>query len=155
MKFLLIFTLTVLFATACLFLTELNALSSDYRYDTKFGGEVYGEANVWTWFEFPFAKSSHHVYVSNDLPGAVKFYGTFRVAVYWNGGQNIPPPREESDIVDGHSSGSTNHNFSFNLRGKRRGPGRITASTALEVRNVATNVKLSWPTASCTTHFRL
>ena len=155
MKRFFVFTLTVLFATASLFLTELYALESDYRYATKFNGKVYGEANVWTWFEFPFANSRHHVYVSNDLPGQMKFYGKFTVEVYWNGGAATPQPREESDLVDGDSSGAATHNFSFNLRHKEAGPGYIYATTALDVRNVATNEKLSWPTAACSSGFEL
>ena len=155
MKRFFIFTLTALFVTACLFLPELDAWDTNYRYDTKFNGSVYGEANVLTWFEFPVAYSRHAVYVSNDGPGSVKFYATFTMEVHWNGGYTTLPPREESGILGAGSWGSANHNFSLNLRDKRAGPGYIYATSALDVRHIPTNEKLSWPTAAISTDFEL
>ena len=157
MKRFFVFTLTLLFATVCLFLTDTEALNSDYKYATKFDGTVYGETNAWTWFDASSetAYSRHSVYVWNDGPGSVKFYATYTAKVFWNGGSSTPPPREESDIISANSSGSDSDSFSFLLRNKPAGNGHISATTALEVRHMPTNVKLSWPTASISTSFTL
>lgn len=157
MKRFFVFTLTLLFATVCLFLTDIEALDSDYEYETNFGGTVYGETNAWTWFDAASetAYSSHSVYVWNDGPGAVKFYAKHTARVFWNGGSATPPPREESGIIGANSSGSDSDSFSFNLSNKPAGPGSISATTGLDVRHIPTNVKLSWPTASISTSFTL
>ena len=157
MKRFFVFTLTLLFATVCLFLTDLSAFDSDWEYDTLFDGTVYGETNAWTSFDASSetAYSSHSVYVWNDGPGSVKFYSTATAQVFWNGGSASPPPREDSDILEANSSGSASESFSFLLRNKEAGPGHISATTALDVRHIPTNVRLSWPTASTTTSFTL
>ena len=155
MKRFFVFTLTLLFATVCLFLTNLHAFDSDWKYDTKFNGTVYGETNVAVWFDSPIAHSSHGAYVSNAGPGAVKFYATFTAQVFWNGGSASPPPREESDIVAANDSQNVSESFSFNLRNKPEGNAHISATSALDVRHIPTNVRLSWPTARAIHYFRL
>ena len=157
MKRFFVFTLMLLFTAACLFLTDLHAFDSDWKFDTKFNGTVYGETNVWVRFDAASetASSRHSVYVWNDGPGAVKFYATFTVQVFWNGGSVSPPPREDSGVLGANSSETAPENFSFNLRNKREGNGRISATTALDVRYIPTNERLSWPTARATTMFRL
>jgi len=158
MKRFFLFTLIALFATVCLFPPTLEALNSDYKYATKFGGTVYGEANVWTWFDASseIAHSDHAVYVWNDGPGSVKYYGTYTVRVVWQGGSATPEPREKSGLVHANNSGADNDDGrSFLLRNKDPGRGRISASTLLEVRHVPTNVKRAWPLASTATAFTL
>ena len=157
MKRFFVFTLTLLFAAVCLFLTNLDALDSDWKFATKFNGTVYGETNAWTWFDdsSKIAHSNHAAYVSNDGPGPVKFYVTYTTQVFWNGGSATPPPREESHTVEAGSSKNTSESFSFLLRNKKAGPGHISATTALDVRHIPTNVKLSWPTARSITFFDL
>ena len=157
MKRFFVFALTLLFSTVCPFLTNLHAFDSDWKFDTKFDGTVYGETNVAVWFDASSktASSSHSVYVWNDGPGAVKFYATYTAQVFWNGGSASPPPREESDIVEANSSGSDSDGFSFLLRNKPAGNAHISATTALEVRHIPTNVKLPWRTARAIHYFDL
>ena len=118
MKRFLVFTLTLLFATTCLLLTDLHALDQDFQSATEFAGNVYGSTYVCTWFDklTETAHSSHSVAVDNDGIGAVKLYGTFRVEVYWNGGSVTPPPETKEKKVPGNSFGSAYHDFSFLLR---------------------------------------
>ena len=155
MKRFFVFTLTLLFATVCLFLTNLHAFDSDWEFDTLFNGTVYGETNVSVGFDSPIAHSSHAFYVSNDGPGAVKYYTTATAQVFWNGGSASPPPREDSDIVAANDSQNISENFSFNLRNKPEGNAHISATSALDVRHIPTNVRLSWPTARAIHYFRL
>ena len=67
MKRFLVFTLTLLFATTCLFLTDLYALDQNFRSVTEFAGNVYGSTYVCTWFDTltETAHSSHSVAVDN------------------------------------------------------------------------------------------
>ena len=157
MKRFLLFTLTLLFATTCLLLTDLYAFEQDFRERTEFAGNVYGSTYVCTWFDTltETAHSSHSVAVDNDGIGAVKLYGTFGVEVHWNGGSITPLPKTKEKRVPGDSFGSVSHNFSFLLRNKEEGTGWIAASTGLEVRDLATKEKIAWPTASCSTTFKL
>ena len=152
-----VFTLTALFATTCLLLTDLYALDQDFRSATEFAGNVYGSTYVCTWFDTltETAHSSHSVAVDNYGIGAVKLYGTFRVEVQWNGGSITPPPETKEKEVPGKSFRSATHNFSFLLRNKKAGKASISASTGLEVRDLATKEKVAWPTASCFTNFDL
>lgn len=157
MKRFLVFTLTVLFATTCLLLTDLYAFEQDSRESTEFAGNVYGSTYVCTWFDTltETAHSSHSIAVDNYGIGKVKLYGTFTVEVHWNGGSITPPSETEEKEVPGKSFGSAYHSFSFLLRNKPEGPGWIEASTGLEVRDLATKIKVAWPTAECSTNFRL
>lgn len=153
-----VFTLTLLFATTCLFLTDLYAsFREDFRSSTEFAGNVYGSTYVCTWFDTltETAHSSHSVAVDNYGIGEVKLYGTFRVEVPWNGGSTTPPPKIKEKKVPGNSFGSAYHDFSFLLRNKPAGKARISAWTGLEVRDLATKEKVAWPTAECTSHFEL
>ena len=152
-----VFTLTLLFASTCLFLTDLYAFDEDSRSSTEFAGNVYGSTYVCTWFDTltETAHSSHSVSVDNYGIGEVKLYGTFRVEVHWNGGSTTPPPKVKTQRVAGKSFGSVYHSFSFLMRNKPEGRARITAWTDLEVRDLATNIKVAWPTASCSTIFKL
>ena len=43
-----VFTLTLLFATTCLLLTDLYALDQDFKSATEFAGNVYGSTYVCT-----------------------------------------------------------------------------------------------------------
>ena len=74
-----VFTLTLLFATTGLLLTDLYAFNEDFRSSTEFAGNVYGSTYVCTWFDrlTETAHSSHSVTVDNYGIGAVKLYGTF------------------------------------------------------------------------------
>ncbi len=157
MKCFVVFTLTLLFATTCLLLTDLYALDQDFRSSTEFAGNVYGSTYVCTWFDTltETAHSSHSVAVDNYGIGKVKLYGTFTVEVHWNGGSITPLPETKEKEVPGNSFGSAHHNFSFLLRNKEEGPGWIDAWTGLEVRDLATKEKVAWPTASCSTNFEL
>ena len=92
MKRFFVLTLIMLFATVSVFQTNVHAFDSDWEYDTKFNGTVYGETNVWVKFNYPIASSGHGFYVSNDGPGSVKYYTTATVQVFWNGGSVSPPP---------------------------------------------------------------
>jgi hypothetical protein len=155
MKRFFVFTLIALFATVSVFLTHLDAFDSDWQFDTKFDGTVYGETNVWVKFNDPIASSGHAFYVSNDGPGVVKYYTTATVQVFWNGGSVSPTPREDSGIIAANDSQNINENFSFNLKNKDEGNAHISATSALDVRHIPTNVKLSWPTAKAIHHFNL
>ena len=155
MKRFFVSTLIMLFATVCLFQTNVDAFDSDWEYDTKFNGTVYGETNVWVKFNYPIASSGHGFYVSNDGPGAVKYYTTATAQVFWNGGSSSPPPRKDNGVLAANESENINENFSFNLRNKPEGRGRISASSALDVRHIPSNVKLSWPTARALYRFRI
>ena len=157
MKRFLVFTLTFLFATICLLLTDLYAFDQDFRESTEFAGNVYGSTYVCTWFDIltETAHSSHSVAVDNDGIRAVKLYGTFTVEVRWNGGSTKPLPKTKEKEVAGNSFGSASHNFSLLLRNKKAGKASISASTGLEVRDLATKEKVAWPTASCVTIFEL
>lgn len=153
-----VFTLSLLFSTVCLFLTTVEALDSNYKFATKFNGTVYGESNVWTWFDATSetAHSDYAVYVWNDGPGSVKYYATYTVKVVWNGGSVTPKPREKSGLVHANNSGADNDDGrSYLLRNKNPGRGRISATTLLEVRHIPTNVKRAWPLASTATAFTL
>lgn len=157
MKRFFVFTLTALFATTGLFLTDLYAFRSDFKSATEFAGNVYGSTYVAAWFDTltETAHSSHSVAVDNLGIGEVKLYGTFNVTVRWNGGSVTPPTRKKEKKVPGNSFRSAEHNPSFLLRNKPRGKASITASTGLEVRDLATGEKIAWPTAQCTYNFRL
>ena len=157
MKRFFVFTLTALFATTGLFLTDLYAFNEDFESSTEFAGNVYGSTYVCTWFDTltKTAHSSHSVAVDNYGIGEVKLYGTFRVTVRWNGGSRTPDPKTKEKKVQGNSFGSAYDNFSFLLRNKKAGPGRIEAWTELEVRDLATKEKVAWPTAHCSSNFRL
>ena len=150
-----IFTLTLLFATTFFFLTDLYAFNQDFRSSTEFAGNVYGSTYVATWFDTSTqtAHSSHSIAVDNYGTGAVKLYGTFRVTVRWNGGSTTPRPKTKEKEVPGNSFGSAYGDFSFNLRNKKAGMGRIEASTELEVRDLATKIKIAWPAARCGSDF--
>ena len=157
MKRFLMFTLTLLFTTTCSLLTDLQAFEHDFQSDTKFAGNVYGSTYVCTGFDFASqtAHSSHSVAVDNYGIGPVKLYAIFRVEVHWNGGSIKPPPVIKEKRVPKNGFGSAYHNFSFPMRNKRKGHGYIQAWTDLEVLDLATTVKLAWPTASCITFFDL
>ncbi len=157
MKRFFVFTLAALFASTCLFLTDLYAFDQDFRSSTEFAGNVYGSTYVSTWFDTltETAHSSHSVAVDNYGIGEVKLYGTFRVTVRWNGGSTTPQPETREKRVPGNSFGSAYHNFSFLLRNKPEGRARIEASTELEVRDLATKIKIAWPTTRCSTNFEL
>ena len=157
MKRFFVFTLAAFFAITCLFLTDLYAFNQDFRSSTKFAGNVYGSTYVCTWFDTSTetAHSSHSVAVDNYGTGEVKLYGTFRVTVRWNGGSTTPPAKTKEKEVPGNSFGSAYHSFSFLLRNKKAGKASISASTGLEVRDLATGIKLAWTTARCSTNFRL
>lgn len=155
MKRFCVFTLIAIFATVSVFLTHLDAFDSDWKFDTKFNGTVYGETNVAVKYDAPIASSSHGFYVSNDGPGAVKYYTTATVQVFWNGGSVSPPPREDNGIIAANDSKNINENFSFNLRNKEEGNAHITATSALDVRHIPSNVKRSWRTARALHRFRI
>ena len=157
MKRFLVFTLAALFALTCLFLTDLYAFRSDFKSATEFAGNVYGSTYVAAWFDTltETAHSSHSVAVDNLGTGDVKLYGTFNVTVRWNGGSVTPPTKTKEKMVPRNSFRSAEHNPSFLLRNKKRGKASITASTGLEVRDLATGEKIAWPTASCTYNFKL
>ena len=101
MKRFLVFTLTLLFTTTCLLLTDLYAFTEDFRSSTEFAGNVYGSTYVCAWFDTltETDHSSHSVAVDNYGIGAVKLYGTFRVEVRWNGGSAKPLPETKEKRV--------------------------------------------------------
>ena len=157
MKRFFVFTLTALFATTGLFLTDLYAFRSDFKSATEFAGNVYGSTYVAVWFDTltETAHSSHSVAVDNYGIGEVKLYGTFNVTVRWNGGSVTPPTTTKEKKVPGNSFESAQHNPSFLLRNKKRGNASISASTGLEVRDLATKEKIAWPTADTSFRFQL
>ena len=155
MKRLFVFTLMMLFATVSVFLTNVHAFDSDWQYDTKFNGTVYGETNVAVSYNAPIARSSHSFYVWNDGPGSVKYYTTATAQVFWNGGSSSPPPRENNGILGADESKNITETFTFNLRNKREGNAHISGTSALDVRHIPSNVKRSWRTARAFYRFRI
>ena len=65
MKRFFVFTLTALFVTTCLLLTNLIA-ENDMDTESLLDGDVDGYTEVTTWFNFPLAKSVHQASVYNN-----------------------------------------------------------------------------------------
>ena len=132
MKRFFVFTLTALFATTFLFLTNLIAASnSDKGY--KLGGDVYGYAYISTGFNFPYATSYHDAHVWNYSGRAIKYYCTFEATV--SGPSEIEPKKAEPEgwvEIDGFAFESDY--FRFNMRGKEAGEYTITGKSDLDVK---------------------
>lgn len=74
------------------------------------------------------------------------------------GGGTVPcgaPFLEDSGIVAANDSQNINESFSFNLRNKDEGNAHISATSALDVRHIPTNVRRPWCPARAIYHFDL
>lgn len=133
MKWVFIFTLTVLFALACVFLTNLTAFESDSDSGDVWAGNVWGNAYVSVWFEFPRAWTQHSVSLSNPGPVPIRYYWRFEGDV--DGPTDKFPTRKENDgWVEINGWWSTSKNISFNMRGARRGRYTVEGTTDLTVK---------------------
>ena len=133
MKRFFVFTLTALFVTTCLFLTNLIA-ENDMDTDFVFDGDVEVYTEVTTWFSFPLAKSVHQAAIHNNSNKSVRYYYTFKATV--SGPEEIPA-KEKSDHgwVAKNDSWYDSKNFSFNMRGRKEGKYTITAKADLTVKS--------------------
>ena len=132
LKRVLIFSLTLLFGTACLFLTNLTA-EIDYDSGDEMAGNAWGEAYVATWFDFPHAKSCHWVSLMNSGPVPIRYYYDFYMNI--SGPDDIFPLQVDDDgWVALDSSWSTSEIFSVNMRHKQGGRYMINAYTDLDIK---------------------
>ena len=157
MKRVFIFTLTMLFATTCLFLTSLTA-EIDYDSGHIWAGNAWGEAYVSTWFESPNAKSSHWVSLGN--------YSTVQLRYYYGLESDVDGPtdkfpkvKEDDGWVERNMWWSTSRSHSFNMSGARDGWYTIYGSSDLDVkadfnRDGDFDAFDGW-NASCSTRFRI
>lgn len=144
MKRFFLFTLTVLWATAFLGLTNTHAFKSDRDASYKIAGNIYGVAYVGLWYQAPYAKSNHYVTVSNYGNGTVKLYGDYWARVTGPGWASNPKEDDDEMMVKVNQSRSPGRTFSFSLSG--RPPARYTISgwTTLRVRDDVNNTTVGW-----------
>ena len=115
-----VFTLTMLFATTCLLLTNLFAqdydsdeVDNDWDSDWAFQeNNVFGSASVCTWYDAPFLKSSHCASISRSDEGGYTYYCEFEAT--WTN------PQDEEKVERDPEHGalppnywSKSKNFSF------------------------------------------
>ena len=156
MKRFFVCTLTLLFATTCLFLSSGYSYDWGSEDDLFFDDTVYASIYVTTDFDntTEIASCYFSFYVSNDGPGGVKMYSTATMGLYWNGGSVTPAPKEDTEIVGANSTGSIYEEWVFSLRNKPQGQGYVWAKGELDVRHIPTNEKSSVdPPASASTTF--
>lgn len=133
MKPFFVFTLTALFVTTCLFLTNLIA-ENDMDSKFVFNGDVEVYTEVTPWFNFPLAKSVHQAAVHNNSDRSIRYYCTFTATV--SGPEEIPPKEKSyQGWVAKDTSWYESKNFSFNMRGRRAGRYTITADADLTVKS--------------------
>ncbi len=141
-----VFTLTVLFATTCLLLTNLfaehdNDMDEDWAFKDHENPEVrqivWGEAYASTWYDPPFAKSYQYAYVSNssdEVP--IRCYYTFRTTL--TGPAAFEPIVDQGDGTaprnDWWVEATDSSHFRFSLNGKPDGLYTIHASSDLTVK---------------------
>lgn len=157
MKGVLVFTLTLLFATTSLFIGTLTSEVDRDARDT-WAGNAWGEAYVSTWFEFPFARATHWVSLFNYAPLAIRYYYDFYMEV--EGPEDIFPLRNDGGgWVRSGGAWSTSKSHSVNMRNKRRGRYVIKAYSKLPIKadfngNGQFDTFEKWE-ASCSTDFRI
>ncbi len=127
-----IFSLTLLFGTVCLFLTNLNA-DPDWDSGDVMAGNGWAEAYATTWFDFPHAKSCHWTSLCNTGPVPIRYYYDFYMNI--SGPDDIFPLQVDDDgWVALDSSWSTSEIFSVNMRFKQEGRYMIYAYTDLDIK---------------------
>ena len=106
-----VFTLTVLFATTCLLLTNLTAqdydsdeVDNDWDSGWAFQeNNVFGSASVCTWYDAPFLKSSHCASISRSDAGGYTYYYTFEA--------KLTDPQGNEDVKDESNHGPLPLNY--------------------------------------------
>ena len=133
-----VFTLTVLFGTTCLFLTNLPAGyvegdNIDREGSWTFAGSAYGEAYVTTAYDAPTAWSCHNAYIWNGSNVQIRRYHIFtaRVTVPPNVQKLADKEVDDEGWVDGGSSWSACKRFSFNMTRKPDGRYTIHGSSSV------------------------
>ena len=140
-----VFTLTVLFATTCLFLTNLSAQQVEGDPNMRWNGrwelnnEVWVEASVCVGYYAPSLKSSHCIYVWNSsTQHEVKCYYEFDAKVTGPGLDDDDDDFHENEIGEGvaptRDSWSKSGAFSFDMSDEEEGIFTITAFTDIEVK---------------------
>ncbi len=125
-----VFTLTVLFATTCLLLTDLPA-EVDFEQATKLQN-VWGEAYVSTSYDAPHARGYADGFFMNNLDLLVRRYFKFEVKVtYPNGSTDVRNRSDEGDNLPAGERWVDAPNYKFPMGGKPRGRYKITASSDL------------------------
>ncbi len=141
MKRFFVFTLTVLFATACLLLTNLSA---GYDWSSGSGGNlefVWAGSTVFTSWNFPIAKGMHafSVYNYSGFEGyrsaiPVRYYYVFESEILGPGIDEWKKDDDGHGTIEARDWWSISQTFSFNMRGKGAGNYSIVASTDLTVK---------------------
>lgn len=135
MKRFFVFTLTVVFGTACLFLTNLLAGyvegdNTDREGSWKFDGAAYGEAYVTTAYDAPTAWSCHNAYIFNNSDVQIRRYHIFKAHV--TGPVNLAEKKvDDHGWVNASSSWSACKSFSFNMTNKDEGIYTIHGSSSV------------------------
>lgn len=129
------FTLIALFATACLFVVNLNA---DNPTDDDYGtvlDNVFVEAYAATYWSAPYASSHMDGYVNNSGGKAVKYYCDFATNLSNRTWRWPDKTRSYNGWVGIGNRWSGNYNVSFNMSNKKDGDWTIWASTDLTVKS--------------------
>ena len=124
-----VFTLTALFATTCLLLTDLPA-EVDIDQGTKLQN-VWGEAYVSTRYDAPHARGYADGFFLNNLDRLVRRYFKFKVEVTGPGNQIQPKQRSGHGDLPGGERWVDAQNYSFHMGGKPAGRYTVTASSDL------------------------
>lgn len=142
MKRFLVFTLTVLFATSCLFLTNLSAGHDAVSgYGDGMLNFVWGSSGVTTEYDAPYARSMHFANFYNysghqgwraAIP--VRYYYILHSEILGPGIDDWTKGRDGHGDVAGRDWWSTSETYSFNMGGRREGRYTIAASTDLTVK---------------------
>ena len=175
-----VFTLTVLFASTFLLITNLPAgyfvgdnsdLKAGWAFD-EWSTEakkvrVWCESYVTTWYDTPYAKSCHNAYISNDSGIPLRYYYTFKAEVTADDADDdaeiAPKEVEGHGFVANGDSWSTCKSFSFNMDvlGEDREWYKITGWSDLTVKgdftqngNFQDQGEISEWNAKCSTGFR-
>ena len=148
-----VFTLTVLFATTCLLLTNLSA-EHDYDSHEEYGLGVWGEAYVSTWYDGTFARSYHSAYLVNETNDAFQYYYEFDAKLLADE-ENVL----DEDNTDGEGAIQMDdweievENFSF--RKTTAGDYTIEAFTDLDIKDFNDHLRTYEWHASCSTTFMI
>ena len=133
MKRFFVLTFTLLLAITCLLVSNVFAYDWDSDYGDGFAGNAWGSACVMTWFEFPFAESSHGVYLSNNSPAPIRYYYKFEASIT-GPSEILPKDKGGKGWVAIDDSASHPGDLRFNMRNKREGEYTINASSNLSAK---------------------
>ena len=132
-----VFTLTVLFATTCLLLTNLTAqdydsdeVDNDWDSGWAFQeNNVFGSASVCTWYDAPFLKSSHCASISRSDAGGYTYYYTFEAKL--NEDEEVKRDADHGPLPPNYWSKS--ESFSFLVDQDEEGDHKIDAFSFLKI----------------------